>query len=336
MFDYLEEKGYLENYSGFNNKDMKESISSCILFTDKFINLFDKEHIAKFAKSVKTHSAIVRTRVDGDVVEIKNVIGIGKKREEVDELNKWLNTHKFTFITHVKPVDLQRVFIEHLEFAGRFYFGALQCIDRDKRRFFEIDDTSVTERDYVSNHMFMIAEKEGADLPEGFRPYDVDVSDLLACDDPKQIRNILKMCCMFLLNSGTPKATFTKFWKSNRDLITVAIENEDWKTATNNMFYKVSGFKNRKKVIERLMEHNWYAKDYFGNKGGTWDILQYEDSEILLRTMKKMMKQDVPFLPYHDSLLAQHDKGDILEQAMRESWKEVLGNDRYCFIDKKF
>ncbi|CAM0109765.1 hypothetical protein VPH166E361_0116 [Vibrio phage 166E36-1] len=345
LFQSLEDLGYIHNYSGFNDRVSGERMSSCVLFTDKFITLFCNEDIQRYGKSTKSTPVVVREEVlvdndlgEGEVVlvELKYVRGIGEQNTLVTDVNDWLNTHKFKFITYEKPIDLQRIFIERLDKAGRFFFGNLQCISSNKRRLFEIDGESVTELDYVSNHMMIAAELVGKCLPEDFKPYELDVSDLIICEDSGKLRSILKMCCMFLLNSGTPESTFKKFWKSNMKLIDDAIAAGDWSKAESNLFYKVKGLSNTKRIIKRLEEHNNYAKNFFRVKGGSWGYLQFIDSEILLHTMLDMKENDKPFLPYHDSLLCRVKDEEVLRVAMKKSWKKVLGDDINCRIDKKF
>lgn len=342
LLDRLEYLGYVENYSGYNNRETEDKMSSCVVFTDKLVAMFPSEDINKYGKSVTNEYAVVREKVsvDGEdtdlLVEIKNVQGIGKHKQEVKELEDWLNTHKFKFVTHEKKIDLQRIFYERLDCGGRFYFGGLQCLESDKRRLYKIDECSVTERDYQSNHLLIIAEKKEIFLPQDFDPYDVDVNHLMKCDDPKRVRNIIKMCCMFLLNSGTPEATFKKFWKKNITLIDKFIGEGDWVSAKGNMFYGVSGLHHSKQIIRRVESYNSYAKSHFRVAGGVWGELQYLDSEILLRIMRKMKNIDAPFLPYHDSVLTPVKYGDVLENFMYEAWAEVLGSNFNCRITNKF
>lgn len=329
----LENIGYIKNFVGFKDGlDDKLRMSSCILFKDKFINLFPKKHIDLFGKDFSKPHAVVRDSDSG--LEIKGVKGIKRKQDEIKELEDWLNTHKFNFIFHEKRVKLQRVFVDELDRSGRIYFGGLQCISSDKRALFKIDDEDVSEYDYISNHLFICAELEGIVLPEDFDPYMIDVSDIIKYPDQKSIRIILKYC-MFLLNSGTPEATLKKFWKRNIKVIDEAIERGDYKSAKSNPFFKVSGIKNSKLIIKKLEEHNKYAKDYFRKKGGCWDLLQNLDSEIMVEIMKIMKELNEPLLPYHDSIVVKKSFRQF-DEIMKKAWYNVLGSDKNCRIDQKF
>ena len=184
--------------------------------------------------------------------------------------------------------------------------------------------------------MFIVAEITGTSLPEGFLPYDLDVSDLIRSNDKTKIRKIIKSVCMFLLNSGTPEASFKKFWKESRNLIKESMEKEQWSKVEGNLFYKVSGLENSKELVKRVEQHNIYAKDYFRIKGGCWGKLQFIDASILLECMLSLVDKNIPFLPYHDSVLVRKQDGETLEREMRNAWKKVLGNDKYCKIKKEF
>lgn len=338
LVDKLEYLGYVKSYSGYNDRLNNDKMSSCIVFTDKYINLFDKELLKNFTTNTTESSVVVMTEKDskGDRQVKKNVQGTSKKKHDVDKINKFLHQQRFEFITCEKVVSLQQKFIESLDKSGRFYFGELQCIKSNKRCLYKINTSPVTERDFVSNHMFIIAEKTCTDLDPDFLPYDIDVSDLIQSDDPVKVRKILKAICMFLLNSGTPEASFKKFWKESRELIRINIENEQWKRVESNIFYKVSGLDNSKELVKRVEQHNNYAKDYFRIKGGCWGDLQYLDSCILLECMLSLVDKNIPFLPYHDSLLVMEKDGEVLVEEMRKAWKIVLGDDKHCKIKKEF
>lgn len=334
----LEELGYVESYSGYNDRLNNDSMSSCIKFTDKYINLFDKDLLSRFTPSEYESSVVVMTEKDsrGERQVKKNIQGISARRKDVDKINTFLAKQQFEFIISEKLVSLQQKFIESLDNSGRFYFGELQCIKSDKRRFYKINKSSVTERDYVSNHMLIVAEITKANLDEDFLPYDLDVSDLIQSEDPTKIRKILKSVCMFLLNSGTPEASFKKLWKESRELIKKSIEKEDWKRVEKNIFYKVSGLENSKELVKRVEQHNIYAKDYFRIKGGSWGELQFLDASILLECMLSLVDKNIPFLPYHDSVLVREQDGEVLVEEMRNAWEKVLGDNKYCKIKREF
>jgi len=338
LVDKMVDLGYFESYSGYNNRLLNDSMSSCIVFTDKYLKMFDANLLKGYSFTENGQSSVVMSEKDkrGNREVIKNVQGIGEKRLKIDKINLFLGKQTFEFITCEKKVTLQQKFIESLDKGGRLYFGELQCIKSSKRKLYKVNRDSVTERDYVSNHMFIIAEKVGAILPEDFLPYNLYVEDLIQSEDTVKIRKIIKTVCMFLLNSGTPEASFKKFWKESLKVITSDIEGGNWKKLEGNLFYKVSGLNNTKELVKRVEQHNIFAKDYFRVAGGTWGELQNIDSLILLECMDSLVDLNIPFLPYHDSILVRVQDGVTLEKEMRAAWKKVLSHDKYCKIKKEF
>ncbi len=338
LVDKLEDLGYIQSYSGYNDRLNNDKMSSCIVFTDKYINLFDKELLKKFTSIPSDSSVVVMTEKDskGERQVKKNIQGISARKADVDKINAFLKKQCFEFITCEKEVSLQQKFIESLNKSGRFYFGELQCIKSSKRRLYRINKSSVTEMDYISNHMFIVAEVTGTALPEDFLPYDLDVSDLIQADDPSKVRKITKSICMFLLNSGTPEASFKKFWKESREALKLNMEKEQWSKVEGNIFYKVSGLENSKELVKRVEQHNIYAKDYFRRKGGCWGELQFLDASILLECMLSLVDKNIPFLPYHDSVLVRECDGEELMVEMQSAWKKVLGSNINCKIKKEF
>lgn len=334
----LESLGYIKSYSGYNDRLNNDKMSSCVVFTEKYVNLFDKDLLKKFTINIPDSPVVVMTEKDnkGERQVKKNVQGISTRKESVDKINDFLKNQCFEFITCEKEVSLQQKFIESLNKSGRFYFGELQCIKSSKRRLYKINNSSVTERDYISNHMFIIAEVTGNHLPEDFLPYDLDVSDLIQSDDPSKVRKIIKSVCMFLLNSGTPEASFKKFWKESRETLKLNMEKEQWAKVESNIFYKVSGLENSKEIVKRVEQHNIYAKDYFRHKGGCWGELQFLDASILLECMLCLVDKNIPFLPYHDSVLVRECDGEELMVEMQSAWKKVLRSNVNCRIKKEF
>lgn len=338
LIDKLEDLGYVESFSGYNDRLNKDSMSSCLVFTEKYLSLFDKDLLDKFTKETYENSVVVMTEKgsNGERSVKSKVKGIEERKQSVDKVNNFLSKQRFKFITCEKRIYLQQKFIESLTNSGRFYFGELQCIKKEKRILYEINDENVTERDYVSNHLFIIAELNQAVLPNDFLPYDLDVSDLIQAEDPLKVRKIIKAICMFLLNSGTPEASFKKFWKESREIIKINIENDQWGKAEKNIFYKVSGLANSKELVKRVEEHNNYAKNHFRVKGGCWGKLQFLDSSILLECMLSLVDKNIPFLPYHDSILVRQIDGESLTIEMENSWEKILGSKKFCKIKKEF
>lgn len=332
----LEDKEYVKLYKGFKDVANNVSMGACCLFTDKFIQCVDQSKVDRFGKVLNEVSVEVR---DSDGNLIYDLEGFDYMQKKVDSINKWLDTHDFYFGAFPKKVYLQRVYNEDLYTCGRFYFGELQTIRSFKRKSYLIDKETVCELDYASQHYAILATLAEYKLPENFKPYEIRVDDLLEMKSgycEKKARQILKLACLMMINSGNPTTSLKNVWDNNIQSITKALDNQDFEKAEANPFYGVSGKRNCSEIIKRLKSHNHYAKEFFKRKGGMYGELQFLDSEILFNILLILKKQDVPCLPYHDSCLVRRRDEGILRSAMKDAWKKVLGDDVNCRIDKKF
>lgn len=336
LLSLLERAGYVELYKGFRDRDSNDSMAACCLFTDKFINMVDSRLVVKFAKIIQEKSVEVRDAEGNPLTEVEGISVIERK---VDSINNWLKGYDFRFGAFPKQVFLQRIYNHNLQTSGRFYFGESQTIKSYKRPSFRIEGSAVCELDYTSQHFNIMGELLGYKLPDTFRPYEIDMSDLIYMKgnySRSKERNILKLACMMLINSGNPTASLKNVWQNNIDSITSLIKEGDYTKAEENPFYGVSGKKNCSKIIRRLKKHNSYAETFFKRKSGMWGELQNIDSEIMLQILLYMKKRNLPCLPYHDSAVARVEDKESLYVAMTLAWEKVLGSSLNCKITQKY
>ncbi len=334
LLDSLEGLGLVNTYVGYKDVRSDESMTSCILFTKKLVGLFESVSLKHIAKDMRR---FVEVRDDYKNV-MKGVRGIRPLEKPVKELTEWINSHDITFGVVSKKIRLQRVFRYTLSMSGRLYFGALQTLKSFKRKLIRINDEPCTECDYSSQHLRLCASLEGIVLPKDFKPYEVDVSDLIVAKVGYEgnIRVLIKFGIMMLLNSGNASASLRSAWLKASDAITEAIQKGDWEKAKNNPFYGVSGIKNASKVIKRIRAYNSYAEKYFTTKGGSWGELQNIDSEIIMNVLLRLKAQKVCALPYHDSAVVQSKHQQLLITAMEDAWEDVVGLKENAVIDVKW
>lgn len=336
VLELLETHGYLDNFKGYKDRGLDESMSACVVYTDKLISKFDPLHIRKCAPVIKQDSVVVR---DAEGNDMKNVQGIAQEKQRIDRINIWLAKNTFTFGVLDKLVQIQRVFKYDMFTGGRLYFGALQIIKSERRPAILVNTYQCTEQDWSSQHYAILACLAGYKLPEGFKPYEIDVSDLLSFDgeyNQGRCRRILKLACMMIINSGNPTTSLNNVWSESQDMITKHLDNKDFKKAKENPFYGVSGKQHCSEIIKRLKVHNNYAEKFFKRKGGMWGACQSLDSQIMLELLELMMEKDCAMLPYHDSALCAKKDKETLLWCMRGAWFKVLGTYDNCLIDEKF
>ena len=336
LIDLLECEGYLISYKGFNDRKGGRSNPASVLFKDKYISMFKQELIEKHAPKLSEDSVIIRDELG---TPIHNVQGKGKQQTITDNINDWLWGYDFYFGAYPKKVQLQQVYNGDLDSSGRYYFGGLQTIASFKRMSYRIHKGTVTEQDYVSMHFRIIACLVNTTLSDNFEPYGIDISDLIEITGgycKKRARSVVKLACLMLVNSGNPTTSLKNAWKDNLESITTHINKEDYKRATANIFYGISGMHNCSQIINRLKEHNSFASGFFKDNKDSWKLLQSLDARIMERVLIRMMDEDKPMLPYHDSALCRKEDKDYLIYCMRESWKDVLNTYDNCLIDEKF
>jgi hypothetical protein len=66
---------------------------------------------------------------------------------------------------------------------------------------------------------------------------------------------------------------------------------------------------------------------------GAWATLQFRDSQIAERVMIKMLDENVTALPIHDSFIVRRGAEPMLDRAMKEAFREVVGIDALVDAD---
>jgi len=330
----LEVLGYLECYIGYKDVSSDKSMSSCILFTSKLLTFFTNINL-NYASRIKQRYVEVR---DVDKLPKKGVRGIVGLEKEVEEVDTWIRSHEIRFGLVKKNLRLQQVFAEDLDSSGRLYFGALQTIKSYKRRLIQINGLLCCECDYSSQHLRICATLEGVHLPKDFKPYDVDISDLVTAKDNYEVRArlLIKFAIMMLLNSGNASAALRTSWKNNIIVVSDAIEKGKWAKAKENPFYGLSGIKNIPEIIKRIRKHNSYAEEYFKCKEGAWKLLQNLDGKIMMYILKDLKCKGVCAIPYHDGAIVQSMHKETLIKSMIDAWGEILGDSHNAVVDVKW
>lgn len=336
VIDKLSQLGYIESYKGYKDVEGGYSMSSCIIYKDKLIELFNLEDVDKYGEAIQDELVVVRDS-DGNN---KSGFQTEELEAQVKGLNEWLGGHSFKFGVFEKKVWLKRVFNEDLNTGGRLFFGFLQTIEATKRPSFLIRNSRVSDLDFSSMHYSLIATLENVNLPENFKPYDIDISDLVTLsgnkDNKSRYRNIVKLACLLLINSGNPSLSLRNAWKQNIKAMDKYKEEGNYGKFESNTFYGASGLDNCNLIIERLVKHNQYAAPYFHKKGGCWGQMQKLESDILMDILLELKTRDLPVLPYHDGLLCESHRSNEVITVMENSWFRVLGNIQNCKIERKY
>lgn len=357
--DALEESGYIDIYYGFvskwgANKEVLETVSSLVKFKQPLLEVLSCVDIKKVPKLLLANCVEIRDRETKELKPLRGYKELEEIRERVMKLNQKLSETKIVLDgTRMSSVQMKRVFADNLEFGGRFYVvgGGVQTAPKMLRyTSLYIDDKPVVELDYKSMHPHILLEKLNIHeyngclldhIGESFDPYATELYDLVRVDKEK-LENHRKLL-------GNPKYDPVRTFKKkallvmlNADSIESAVGAmcqalaEDNKPSRNEMDKDFVGICEGVKVKQALLEiaeHNEVIKDFF-----FCDVamgLMKIDSSIADRVAEICMQAGHPVLIYHDSFIVKEEAEDLLYNAMRLAWKEEVGDNKFCKIEKK-
>ena len=58
-----------------------------------------------------------------------------------------------------------------------------------------------------------------------------------------------------------------------------------------------------------------------------WARLQFEESEVILRTMQELMKKGIPSYPVHDSIIVPETSSEDAMYCLKECFRDRLGGE---------
>lgn len=357
----LEEKGYIDIYEGYGKVaqgQVQVKKQSFVHLTEegrKLWEMIDNKRIP----STKNEDVIeLKDRSSGEMKSTQGVKGIKELKEKVVELNKALAKTSIAYKGKpIAPTEYKRVYSDNIYGHGRFYVsgGSVQLLPAVYRStYLTFNGEGVVELDFSSLHpnlLYEMVELTGEYHPvegEGgvmeiigadFKPYAADVSEIVKVDwemveahrkefnmptyDP--VRNFLKRALLISLNAIDriqASAALRSRFRLDRERIPeyrefVGIDNnvQSWQ------------------VCDAVKEHNYLIEDYFYNDIGF--KLMNKDSNIAARVVDTMLANDEPVLIYHDSFIVRESAEELLYNAMRDSWKSEVGDNKFCKIEKK-
>jgi len=316
----LVSNGYGTLYVGDRTVD-PTSYKSVFVMSDKFINLFsgkNKNFFPTITNSIPYDDLVlVMSEKDkkGNRTRLQGIRGTRPLKNTAKKINDFLA--KFEFRdgngNRFYP-EVYRSFIGGLFNYGRWYFS-VQNMKSSARSGITIDGETVSEWDFSSNHSRICACLCGVVLEDTFKPYNISEKGLVTkVPEDGSERDVYKMGMMCLLNcKGNHSTALKNAW--TKDL------------------HGYEGKENSKYIIRGLKETNHeYMTEIKKQDAGS---LQYIDSCIMEETMLYLVDREIPFLPYHDSILVT-SSCTVAEDALRYAWEKVLGTKNNCVIDKKF
>ena len=206
---------------------------------------------------------------------------------------------------------LHRVFSRSsFELNGRFFgAGHIGLPKLIRKNCLKINDNITIEPDYSSLHIRMLYHREGIQYKDD--PY------LLLCDNEDD-RDFYKILQLIAINAETEAKTIGAVRKKIRDkeyedYFTDSGYSKKWDLTDKFIVSQLRRFENAHKPIAKYLN------------SGIGLTLQNMDSQITEAILVRLMEQNIPCLPVHDSYIVQHLHKDALINAMLEEYEKKMG-----------
>lgn len=347
VIDYLVSNDYITLYHG--NKDYRSSWysnPSVCVFSTKLIEMFDVNEIKmNVPKGMLDNLIVVKDRESKKEIDIEITKDIVEMENEVRRYNDSLIDHLIEYNGKPLPlIEYKRSFSGNIFNGGRLFAngGSIQLLPQEVRlEHLKIDGEDLVECDYHAIHpkiCYQLLEPELQELVgNDFDPYDAD-SSFLKIDEASieafkykhgknkynPVRNLYKRALLMAINCAsfeqTCSAVAHELYKDKR------MDEKD------QSFYGIFA-PDSSKVVTSLAEHNYLIENSFYKDKGV--VLQNIDSRIALRVIDIMIQNGEAALCYHDSFAVRKSAEGLLKAAMLQAWKDILGSNNFCKVEKK-
>lgn len=359
LLEFLEEKAFIHIYKGYVAEWKEEGVKripektvpSYLVLRERSLRLWDGvKHPKNLWKELDEQEIVqVRDRKTKDELPTRGRKGVKEERVRMQSINDFLSKSEITFDGEpIADVMYKRVFSGDMTFGGRLYAigGGVQTLPQDIRRSaLRIDGETVVELDYSAIHpnicYQMMYNKEGFSvydvMGDDFSPYAADLSfinvdqslreewEKLTGENHDPIRNLAKLAILISMNSESKESAVAGL--SNK------IRNDRKKPIEDQLFYAINESIPCRKVCEAVQEHNDFIREHFFSDAGI--VLQKIDSDIMLDIVGSMIQKGHTVLCYHDSAIVKESAGQDLHDAMWNAWKNVLGDTKFCKVERK-
>ena len=352
---WAEEKSYINIYKGYvedwgmedGKRVAKKTVATRIILRPRAKELWTGIEIPNMEKELDYKSCVVvRDRTTKEDVQIDDIYLEGD-RKFMTNYNESLQERTITFRgKNICVPQYTRTYTGSLDITGRLYVqgGGVQLMPQDIRKdHLKIEGESVVELDYSAMHPMLCLQVLSKTEPVvdilgvGFDPYAADLS-FVSVDNKKRremerkirkkynpLRNLAKLAILIGMNSPD--------YPNALSALTNKINEDRKKPLKQQKFYSIDGTVPVGRVFEALQNHNDLIRDvFFADKGV---VLQKYDSDIMMRVIEIVLQSGNSILCYHDSALVKESAKEILRDAMRTAWKEILGDDTFCKIEEK-
>lgn len=350
VIDYFEDIGYITVYTG--SKDVRgwwKSYPTIVKFNAPLYEVVGRNKITLFIPEDRLDNLItIKDRETKEDIDFEMTEEIKKMADEVISYNDSFKDVLIEFNgAPIPSLEYKRSFSGDLYKGGRLFAhgGSVQLLPEKYRlEYLTLDKEPIVEVDYKAIHPNIMYELISLDKPmyvklarKGFDPYCADSSFLeidekaialhkmkfgLTKYDP--VRKLYKRSLLMAINCKSDVQT--------RNTISQELYKDSKLDEKDREFVGINK-PNIALILEALSEHNSAISDYFYKDYGV--VLQNLDSKIALRVIEILLQEGQTCLAYHDSFAVKKSVQPLLEFAMREAWKDVLGASNFCNLDVK-
>lgn len=358
LISMFENMGLILSLKGYNY-DSLSRVNSCFIINPRLFDILQvegdiEEHFK--GQSLGKPESFVKIRYkdeEGRKIDMKTEDIIGQDllvfelaEKILEEANTLINNATISINgIPVPDVWFTRIFKNTVYEYGRvFDNGQIQTKTKYYRSLIEIDGMKTVTLDIKSLHPRMIMEMKGLKADNDYDPYlseGIEIDEKLICkfkkfyglDSYNPVRNLSKVALLCLINAESDESAIKAIReKLHKDYLRKGTRNEDQllylglpKECMSDDFLK--------DWVYKLKQHNHYISDWLGK--GRSGRLQNMDGEIMIKCIEKMSKLGIVGLPVHDAIICAKPQKNIVENIMRESYKEVLGSDFNLIIEEE-
>lgn len=350
VLDWFEYNGYITVYMGSHDYRAEwKSYPTIVKFNEKLLDMLDMEKVVLHIPEERLESTvIVKDRLTKEEMILEKTQTIQEMEKEVTKYNESFKDVLIEFNGEEVPLlEYKRSFSGDLFKGGRLFAhgGSIQLLpEKFRLKYLTLDKEPVCEIDYKAIHACILyedmAQKDDRIYElarNGFDPYAADRSCVQTDDkmiakhmikhgltkyDP--IRSLFKSSMMMAINCDSP----TKARQSiNHELY------KDSRLDECDRRYVGLISPDAEQILDVLSDHNAMIEEHFYKDYGV--LLQNVDSKIALRVIDYLIQEGHTCLAYHDSFAVKESVAPFLEFAMHAAWKDILGENKFCFTERK-
>ena len=196
-------------------------------------------------------------------------------------------------LLHMSGVQLYRRFADKDGQAGRLYGHWIQNCPSKLRPYLTFNAKPTVERDFSAMQLFLLYGLAELMPPEG---------DLYEFEDVRRY---------------WMKSVLTKSVGARSQKQAIAALRKDMKETAPGLMEEAES------IFDRFWSRHAGVYNLLFQRD-SWKELQYLDSIIALRVLRRLLSQGIVCIPIHDSFIVQAQYGDQVESAMKESFNSVF------------